>query len=296
VNALSRTLPHGRPRLIVNADDFGLTEGINRAILELNAAGALTSATLMATGAAFRDAVHAAFVQTSLGVGCHVVLIDGTPVLPYAQIPTLATAAGFRPTLAAFVKALLRGQIKASEIEAEASAQIARVQSAGLTVSHIDTHKHTHMFAGVLRPLLAAAASSGITGIRNPFEPAWSLRATANAGFARRMQVTLLRTQHRGFQRAVKHAGLSTTDGAVGVLATGTLDAPTLRRLLQATPSGTWELVCHPGYHDAALAAVQTRLRASRDIERDALLEVFGQDNALSVELVNFHALQQKIN
>lgn len=295
MNALSRTLPDGRPQLIVNADDFGLTAGVNRAILELNAAGALTSATLMATGSAFREAVHAAFVQTSLDVGCHVVLVDGTPVLPHTQIPTLATASGFRPTLGAFVKALLRGQIKASEIEAEASAQIIRVQSAGLSVSHVDTHKHTHMFAGVLRPLLAAAASCGVTCIRNPFEPPWSLRATGNAGFGRRLQVTLLRTQHRGFRRAVRHAGLLTTDGAVGVLATGTLDTPTLQRLMQAMPAGTWELVCHPGYQDEALAAVQTRLRASRELEREALLDVFGSGNPSPVELVNFHSLHQKI-
>ena len=290
MNALSRTFPEERPRLIINADDFGLTDGINNAILELNAAGALTSATLMATSAAFRNAVHAAFVQTSLDVGCHVVLVDGTPVLPYRQIPTLATAAGFRPTLADFVKALMRGQIKASEIEEEASAQIARVQSSGLTVSHVDTHKHTHMFARVLRPLLAAASSSGVRSIRNPFEPAWSLKATANAGFARRMQVTLLRTQHRGFQQIVRRSGLLTTHGAVGVLATGTLDAPTLHQLLKAMPAGTWELVCHPGYKDEALAGVQTRLRGSREVERASLLEVFGS-SASHVELIDFRSL-----
>jgi predicted glycoside hydrolase/deacetylase ChbG (UPF0249 family) len=291
VNALSRNLPNERPRLIINADDFGLTDGVNQAILELNAAGALTSATLMATGDAFRNAVHSAFVQTSLDIGCHVVLVDGTPVLPYRQIPTLATASGFRPTLGAFVKALMRGQIKASEIEAEASAQIARVQSAGLTVSHVDTHKHTHMFARVLGPLLAAAALAGVKSIRNPFEPAWSLKTTANAGFARRMQVTLLRTQHRGFQRAVKRSGLVTTDGAVGVLATGTLNAPTLKRLLQAMPAGTWELVCHPGYQDDALAGVQTRLRASREVEREALLEVFNSELSAGLELIGFDTL-----
>ncbi len=292
MNALSRTSPNGRTRLIVNADDFGLTDGVNQAILELNAAGALTSATLMATGTAFRSAVHAAFVQTSLDVGCHVVLVDGKPVLPHNRIPTLATASGFRPTLGAFVKALIRGQINASEIEAEASAQIARVQSSGLTVSHVDTHKHTHMFARVLRPLLAAAAALGVASIRNPFEPAWSLRATGTAAFARRMQVTLLRTQHRGFQRTVRRSGLLTTDGAVGVLATGTLDAATLRRLLQAMPPGTWELVCHPGYQDEALAGVQTRLRASREIERDALLAVLSPDNSSTVELIGFDMLE----
>jgi len=283
---------NSRPRLIVNADDFGLTEGVNDAIFELNAAGALTSATLMATGKAFRHAVHGAFVQTSLNVGCHVVLVDGTPVLPHNQIPSLADANGFRSTLGTFVKDLLRGRIRESEIEAEAAAQIARIQSSGITVTHLDTHKHTHMFPRALRPLLRAACLRGVTAIRNPFEPAWSVKASGPASFARSLQVTLLRTQRNYFRRAVSHAGLSTTDGAAGVLATGTLDAAALQRLLQAMPPGTWELVCHPGYDDAALAAVPTRLRASREVERAALLQLPGSGHLSGVELVSFSSSQ----
>ncbi len=289
--ALNTSDQHDRTRLIVNADDFGLTPGVNQAILQLNEAGVLTSATLMATGKAFREAVHAAFVQTSLDVGCHVVLVDGTPVVPISQIPTLATASGLRPTLGSFVKALLRGQIRESDIEAEAIAQIQRIQSAGLTVSHVDTHKHTHMFSGVLRPLLRAAAFCKVESIRNPFEPAWSVRATGNAGLGRRVQVTLLRSQHAGFQKWVRRSGLKTTDGAVGVLATGTLDASTLQKLLHAMPPGTWELVCHPGYQDDALQNVQTRLRSSREVERAALLEVFATKTASELRLMGFDAL-----
>jgi hypothetical protein len=84
--------------------------------------------------------------------------------------------------------------------------------------------------------------------------------------------VKLLRTRRHEFLRLVRDAGLKTTDGAVGVLATGTLDTETLHRLLAAMPEGTWELVCHPGYPDAALDGVQTRLRESRAIEHGALL------------------------
>ncbi len=267
-------------RLIINADDFGLTPGVNRAVLELNAAGALTSATLMANGVAFREAVHAAFVQTTLDVGCHIVLVDGQPVLPHTQIPSLAGAAGFRPTLGGFLADLQRGRIRAEHIEAEATAQIRRIQSAGITVSHVDTHKHTHMFARVLAPVLNAAAKCGIAAIRNPFEPAWSVRATHAGDFKRRLQVVLLRTQRRQFFRLVQTAGLATTDGAIGVLATGELTADVLRRLLDAMPAGTWELVCHPGYQDEALATVNTRLREAREIERVALLELAGSATA----------------
>jgi predicted glycoside hydrolase/deacetylase ChbG (UPF0249 family) len=281
-------------RLILNADDFGLTDGVNEAILELNAAGALTSATLMATGQSFRSAVHAAFAQTTLDVGCHVVLVDGTPVLPYAQIPSLASAGGFRSTLGEFVKDLMLGRIRETEIEAEAVAQIARIQSSGLSVSHVDTHKHTHMFGRVLRPLLRAAVMRGVGAIRNPFEPGWSVKATGAAGLTRRMQVNVLRMQHRGFRKAVREAGIATTDGAIGVLATGSLDASTLQRMLQAMPDGTWELVCHPGYQDATLENVKTRLRQSREVERTALLETFGVATVSNAELINFRMLERQ--
>jgi predicted glycoside hydrolase/deacetylase ChbG (UPF0249 family) len=275
-------------RLIVNADDFGLTPGVNRAILELNAAGVLTSASLMATGGEFRSAAHAAFIQPSLGIGCHVVLVDGTSVLHASEIPSLATAEGFRPTLSAFTRDLFSGRIRAVDIEREATAQIRRLQSAGITVSHLDTHKHTHIFPGVLRPLLRAAKACGVPAIRNPFEPRWSRRVT-RAPLARRLQVQLLGVYRRGFLRSVRRAGLLTTAGALGVLATGTLDADTLERLLTAMPSGTWELVCHPGYQDAALATIRTRLTDSRKTERAALESVLPHSSG--IELIHFEQL-----
>jgi len=280
-------------RLIVNADDFGLTPGVNQAVMELHAARALSSATLMATASYFSQAVSTAKQCPSLGVGCHIVLVDGTPALPPTQIPSLIDTSSqngtaFRPKLSTFVTDLLRGRIRDSEIEAEATAQIRKVQQAGIHVTHVDTHKHTHTFPGVLRPLLKAALACGVKAIRNPFESDWSLNATANAGNVRRMQVRLLRSQGATFSKEVTGAGLLTTDGAIGVLATGTLDALTIRNLLSAMPDGTWELVCHPGYNDADLQQVNTRLLASRDVERTALLETIPHASA---ELIHFGQL-----
>jgi predicted glycoside hydrolase/deacetylase ChbG (UPF0249 family) len=266
--------------LLVNADDFGLTPGVNRSIAELHRAGALSSATLMATGAFFDDAVATAHANPTLEVGCHILLVDGTPALPPRKIPTLCpNGESFRPTLTAFLRDLFTFRIDSAEITAEATAQIRRLQDAGLRVSHIDTHKHTHLFSGILRPLLAAARACRIAAIRNPFEPAWSLRATrGSATRLRRIAVVALQSQHRAFQRAVHDSGLATTSGTLGVLATGASDIPaTLRTLLTTIPSDpsqTWELVCHPGYPDAALDQVRTRLRASRAQEHAALLEL----------------------
>ncbi len=274
-------------RLIVNADDFGLTSGINRAVIELHAAGALSSATLMATAPAssFSQAAEEARRHASLGVGCHVVLLDGAPVLPPSEVPSLVSGDAFRPKLSTFVTDLLRGRIAEAEIEKEATAQIRKLQQADIPVTHVDTHKHAHMFPRVLRPLLRAALQCDIHAIRNPFEPNWALNATANAGHVRKMQVRLLRSQSSAFAREVNRAGLRTTDGAIGVLATGTLDQTTIGSLLAAMPDGTWELVCHPGYNDADLQRQRTRLHASRDIERTALLDTVSQSG---IDLIHF--------
>ena len=263
-------------RLILNADDFGLTRGINRAIGELAAAGALTSATLMAAGPAFDDAVALANSLPTLGVGCHIVLTDGIPVSHPQGIPTLLGADGktFRPSLLDFVQALLRGTIREDDIEREALAQIQKLQRAGIDVTHIDTHKHTHLFPAVSRPLLHIAQRCSIGAIRNPFEPAFT-RRLPHAPLKRRLQFALLKTLRPRFTQLnqLRHAHVLTTDGTLGVSATGNVTPATLTEILNALPSGgTYEIVCHPGYNDADLDRVRTRLRAHREIEIHALL------------------------
>lgn len=262
--------------LLINADDFGLTPGVNRSIAELRQAGALTSATLMATAAYFDDAVALAKANPTLEVGCHVLLVDATPALPAAQIPSLCPdGRQFRVTLTELVRDLYLGRVRAAEIEAEATAQMRRLQAAGLRVSHIDTHKHTHVFPRILRPLLRAAQACGIGAIRNPFEPAWARRATPASSLPRNAAVAALAVHRPAFARLVREAGLATTAGTIGVLATGTLNViNTVERLLAALPKtdAVWELVCHPGYPDAALGGVRTRLRGSRLKEHETLL------------------------
>lgn len=260
--------------LIVNADDFGLTSGVNRAIIELHRAGVVTSASLMARAGATGEAIDLSVRTRTLGVGCHVVLVDGEPVLSPDQIPTLVDSrtGNFPVSLGTFLTRLFTGRIRTAEIEAEAGAQIDFLQQRGVRLTHIDTHKHAHVFPAVLRPVLRAARTRGIRAIRNPFEPQWSSRATNRAPWMRLAQVGALRWLEPVCRRILDGEGFVTTDGTIAIAGTGVLDAATLRALLLSLPSGTWELVTHPGYSDADLDRVRTRLHASRDVERAALI------------------------
>lgn len=282
-------------RLIVNADDFGLTRGVNRAIAELYRGGAISSATLMATGAAFDDAVEISRELPEMGVGCHVVLTDGVPVSAPETIPTLLgrNGVGLRSSLGAFARAALLGQLQQAEIEIEASAQVTRLLDAGVWPTHLDTHKHTHMFPAVLRPLLRVAEHFGIRSIRNPFEQAWSLPVGRGRAM-RRLQIRVLGLLERSFhaQAQIREGRVRTTRGAVGVSATGDLDERTLALLLAEIPPGTWELVCHPGFSDEQLGGIVTRLRRERDVEREALQKLVPRAVGRgAIELVTFRAV-----
>lgn len=274
----------------MNADDFGLTRGVNRAIVELHDAGVLTSATLMARAGATEEAIELALARPSLGVGCHVVLVDGEPVLPRAKVPSLIDpeTGQFYRTLGKFLPRVLTGRIRGEEIEAEAAAQIGFLQSRGLKLTHIDTHKHTHMFPTVLRAVLRAAKGAGIEAVRNPFEPEWAVKMAQRAPWVRRAEVMVLRQMGPSCLRLMREAGFRTTDGTIAVAATGILDEEGVRALLKNLPEGRWEFVSHPGYNDADLGQVRTRLRESRELERRALMAIKG---AAGVELESFAAV-----
>jgi chitin disaccharide deacetylase len=259
-------------RLIVNADDFGFTGGINRAILEAHQATIVTSATLMAQGAEFDEAVRLAQSCPSLSVGCHVVLIGGSPVLPPQEVPSLvsdqAGQGGFRDGWGGFASAALGGRLMAREIEAEATAQIRKLQSAGIAVTHVDTHQHVHIFPQVLQPVLQAAKACGVRAVRNPFEPARLGLLGKEFRLARRwLGIGMLNAFAGTFRRMVRDAGIISPDGIFGVVTTGRCNARLFRHMIEHLPGGTWELVCHPGYDDAQLRSMPTSLWKSREAE-----------------------------
>ncbi len=271
----------------MNADDFGLTAGVNRAILETHTAGVVSSTTLMANGPAFDDAVTAARSAPNLSVGCHVVLVDGTPVAQPGALDTLVAVRSAEPekfysSLSAFAARAMLGGFDRDQLVEEVTAQIRKIQATGLKVTHLDTHKHAHVFPEILGALLRAARICGVRAIRNPIVPVKALPARLFKGkpqlWKRYGQVRMLHTFSRQFLQRTKRAGLLTPDGVLGVIETGSLvsddhndEASLLRQTLACLPEGTWEFVCHPGYCDADLRAVHTRLLESRDQERRLL-------------------------
>jgi hopanoid biosynthesis associated protein HpnK len=284
-------------RLIVNADDFGFTPGVNRAIVEAHTLGIVTSSTLMANGPAFGEATQMAKASSALSVGCHIVLIDGEPVLDPSRLPTITRARKFRDGLKTFAARALTRRMNAGEIESEARAQIQKIQSAGIAVSHIDTHKHTHIFPQILRPLLRAARGCGVRALRNPFGPRFPLRSSQLLSqpnlWTRFAELRILSRFAGQFRRAVDREGFATPDGTLGIEVTGTLDERLFQAIGQSIPDGTWEFVCHPGYNDADLAAAKTRLRESRELELKVLTmpaarEVLAQ---AGVQLISYRDL-----
>jgi len=285
-------------RLIINADDFGLTAGVNHAIAEGSRSGVITSATVMANAQAFDGAVELAKTLPGLKMGCHVVLIDGVPIS--RELPSLTNGSHrFRSSLKDFALAAVRKKIGVEEIQSEVEAQLRKIQSRDIMLTHVDSHKHTHMFPHVLRPVLRAARACGVRAVRNPFEPLRSWPRGLVLGtpglWVRSAEVMALQWFAAEFRKTVHEESMLTTDGTVGIAATGKLDQKILRRILDALPQGTWELVCHPGYSDADLKAAGTRLIQSREVELQALTsEETKQALARqSIELISYADLEQ---
>ncbi|MGB9236082.1 MAG: ChbG/HpnK family deacetylase, partial [Terriglobales bacterium] len=234
-------------QLIVNADDFGLTSGVNRAIVEAHRDGIVSSATLMATGGAFDDAVQSGRALPNLSVGCHVVLVDGSPVAPASALDTLVAIRSAEPekfysSLSAFAARATLGGFDREQLVEEITAQIRKLQSAGIEVTHLDSHKHAHLFPEILAAMLRAARICGVRAIRSPFVPMKAIMAQHFAGkrtlLKRYGQVRILNSFAPHFRRQMARSGLSAPDGIIGIIETGVLDSVLLRQALTSLPEG----------------------------------------------------------
>jgi hopanoid biosynthesis associated protein HpnK len=260
-------------QLIVNADDFGLTRGVNQGIIRAHREGILTSATLMATAPAFEHAVALALANPGLGVGCHLVLVGGRAVAPPHEISSLADSDGRLPvSLPGFAARVSAGTIRPADIERELRAQIVKIRDAGIQPSHVDSHKHTHVHPIVMELIARIVPDYGIGRVRNPIE---SLRDSWNGvGLSARLAPAgVVRVVGRNFHEIAGHHGLRSPDHFLGLARTGQLGPEALRRMIEQLPEGSTEIMVHPGVCDEDLARTGSRLQAQRQLELDGLLD-----------------------
>jgi chitin disaccharide deacetylase len=262
--------------LILNADDFGMTRGVNEGIIRAHRDGILTSATLMATGPAFDDAVERARATPTLGVGCHLVLTGGVAIAPWEKIPSLVDGEGRLPkSLGDFVVRLSSGRIRTQEIEIELRAQIQKIRRAGIEPTHCDTHKHTHAHPAVMKVLAQVVQDLKIPRVRKPVEDlrdSWA-SSLGLPGLPKRM-VSAAAVQSVAFRfRAISRTyGLRSPDRFLGLAATGELGPARLGRLLERVRQGSTEIMLHPGVCDAHLRETGSRLQSERQNELEGLL------------------------
>jgi predicted glycoside hydrolase/deacetylase ChbG (UPF0249 family) len=239
--------------LVVNADDLGLTMGVNDGIFDAHDRGILSSASLMANAPATANAVSRLRFRPLLGIGVHLMLVDGAPMLPPDRIPTLVQGDGrFHVSWRPFIVACLMGRVSMADVERELTAQIEYVITQGITPTHLDAHKHVHLFPPVFEVVVRLADRFHIPVVRVPYE-----RTMAD--------LPLFDMARRAYSLAGSRS--ISTPRFVGRAMTGVMTLNALAAALRRLPFGHTELMVHPGYVDDTLRQMPTRLLASRETE-----------------------------
>jgi predicted glycoside hydrolase/deacetylase ChbG (UPF0249 family) len=267
--------------LIVNADDLGWTEGVNRGIVEAHRKGLVTSTSLLANGRAFGSALQVARANPELGVGVHLNLSDGPSTARVKEVRGLVNEAGQLQASPENLLLRIAGRSLAlEEVEREWSAQIQKVRDSGIAPTHLDGHKHVQMLPGLFEIAVRLAKKHGIRAIRVSHEESKLRSALSSAGEQKTGVVLKQGVQARGLKLLARdareiadHAGLVTADYFCGIAQTGVLTRDGVERLLENLPEGTTELMCHPGYADEELRRSGTRLQESRQAELQILTD-----------------------
>ena len=225
-------------RLIVTADDFGASVAVNEAVERAHRDGILTAASLMVAGDAAADAIDRARAMPSLGVGLHLVLVEGRPVRPPEAIPALVdrTTGHFRTDMARSALRMFADPRARRQLAAEVEAQFAAFAATGLPLDHVNAHKHFHLHPTIASTVLRIGRRYGMTAIRAPLERG---NRGIEAWWARLLQ------------RRMRRAGLLVPDQVVGLAWTGAFDAARMRRAIRDLPPGLTEIYTHPATADA---------------------------------------------
>lgn len=287
-------------RLIVNADGFGLSPGVNRGIEEVCAAGFVRSISVNANGVAVGELPALLRRFPDVGVGVHFNLTVGRPVLPAEEIPSLVNDRG-EFLGRDFTRRAYRGRMRVEEMEAELWAQVARLRDLGATLDHWDSHQGMHVHPPFLQAAIRVARRAGIRVMRThdywlpvesgsrQFVVGYFVRSPTRlvTFVARRAVMALFRAQ--GFRMADRAVLLGVLPG------TDPWTPGTWRRLLLILPPGTSEVWCHPGYVDddlrRAATLVESREAEVRALRDPSLLEAAREAD---VQVIRFADLETR--
>ena len=237
------------PRLVVNADDFGLSTGVNRGILEAHAAGVVSSVSVLVNAPGWTDAVpRLRDLGPGIGVGLHLNLTMGRPVSWGGSLSDART--GQFHSLRALVARAFAGRLDPGDVAIECAAQLARLRNAGLVVTHVDSHRHVHVLPGVWGAVVERARAAGVPVLRVPLEP-WSVNPV---NWRASLKKAALRVAWGVASRGT--TPLDRPDRFVGISLQGSRSfLARLLAVLDRLEPGTTELMVHPGYADGDLAA-----------------------------------------
>ena len=279
-------------QLLVNADDFGRHALINRAVAEGVERGILRSATLMPGGKAFDGAVETALTHPELGVGVHFTLVNGFPVLPPEEIPSLVTEDGvFYDDYIHFVKRFLSGKVRMEEVRRELAAQAEKMTRTGLALTHVDSHQHMHVLPGIFSAVLDTAEAIHLDAVRIPRTPLFAGDSGSLGQLIGRSGLAVL-ADLAG--REAKRRRFRTPDHFAGIVAGEAVHEGHFRHIIETLKPGVTEVMMHPGADTAALKKA-CQWEHDFEAERDAIIstDVVRLLKMKRIEAINFTAIKK---
>lgn len=286
-------------KVVVNADDFGISRGTNKGIEKAYREGILTSSSVMPTGPAFTEAVSIAKKCKGLGIGVHISLTWGRSVLSQKQIPALVDKNNyFYPSFFSLLIKPLRDSDVIRQVEAEIQAQIEKVKNSGLSIDHLNSQVHIHLIPWIFPVIARMAKRYGIKFIRIPLEPAFSL--PFSIGSIKWLILEILGIVIYWQGNLPKQFPIF-----YGILHTSHMHKNIIRKILKRNDRGIVEILSHPGYYDSGFTDFNFKLQGVEDFiksknrrkELDALLDnelkIFIAEN--KIQLINFSGNKKRI-
>jgi len=276
-------------RIIINADDFGLCEGVNKAVAQAHADGVLTSATVMTNMPDAEEAVELARKMPNLGIGVHLNLTQGRPVSKDHAVKCLLDANGrFRHSpLELAIFSIVVAEIR-NAVTTELSAQIQWLIDRGLTPTHLDSHKHIHCFPPIFSLICHLARRFNIPAVRFGLEPKalaalpWPL--SGKDGKTRARTIRVMAAINR-----MQNPGLLKSQALLGITHTGAIDTNFFKAVALYNSASTAEVMTHPAFGNG-LGPEKTRLTRYREAELQALCSDRTKQyfNNAAIELVHY--------